>query len=115
MKSSLPPPNKEDVRRFHLMQQIGCVACLQLGYRGVQGDVHHLLSGNRRISHKNTVCLCPYHHRGIPIKTSQKHSQAILGPSLATSKKDFITRFGNDEYLLNLQNEELKKIEESFC
>lgn len=115
MKSSIGSPSKEDVRRFQLMQEVGCVACAQKGIYGNPGDIHHLLNGNRRISHQHTICLCPWHHRGISDNgLTTKELESKLGPSLARSKREFIETFGDDEDLLWFQNEIIKRIEESF-
>ena len=69
---STKPPTKAEQERFQAMRRIGCIACFigrqigiasaQLAHRNL--EIHHLLSGGRRIGHEATVCLCHYHHQG---------------------------------------------------
>lgn len=98
MKSSLPEATKEQRKRWQQAQYVGCVACALDGMIGNPGDVHHLLSGGKRISHSHTVILCPFHHRGI--LKGEHHTT----PSLATDPKKFRERYGNDTELLAAQN-----------
>lgn len=44
-------------------RELGCIACLVSGYPRADGDIHHILSGGRRISEMDVLCLCPAHHR----------------------------------------------------
>ena len=88
-------------RRFVELQQYGCLACRKLGF--VQPpDIHHQLSGGKRIGDHATIPLCPYHHRGVWVDRFVRFSlaQAHLGPSLALEPKAFRTMFGTDEQLL---------------
>jgi Recombination enhancement, RecA-dependent nuclease len=41
----------------------GCVACRKDGLGYVAPQVHHILSGGRRIGHLSTLPLCPGHHQ----------------------------------------------------
>lgn len=86
------------------MQEVGCVACALDGVLSVPGDVHHLLSGGRRVSHSATVCLCPFHHRGIiPEGRKPDEYQEVHGPSLALKPTAFRRRYGDEEELLAIQ------------
>lgn len=90
--------SKADVARFLKFQDIGCIACLQLGKYSVP-EVHHLKSGNKRRGHQDTVPLCPAHHRGY------QHNPELHGPSLALAPRSFHQAFGSDDELLRKTNE----------
>lgn len=84
------------------MQDIGCVACALNGTLEVPGDIHHILSGGKRISHWHTCCLCPYHHRG---NGWTEQIELDNGPSLAYNPTKFREQYGSDVELLEIQNE----------
>lgn len=87
------------------MQDIGCVACCLDGVLGVPGEVHHLLSGGRRISHLASVLLCEWHHRGIlPDGRKAAEYMAVHGPSLAHHPRLFRSAYGDEEELLAIQD-----------
>ena len=91
---------KADIARFRLFQKIGCVACRKRGISS-QADVHHLLSGGKRLGHQYTIPLCPWHHRGNPPDGMLvAESEARFGPSLARGPKRFRAEFGSDSILL---------------
>lgn len=111
MKHSTGPRNKEEQARFDAIKEGGiCVACL---IRGVERprwpgwiDIHHLLSGGRRIGHMATVGLCKWHHAGQPpFGWGDAEALEYLGPSLAKGSKPFRAAFGTDAELLTIQNE----------
>ena len=103
------PRNKAEQARFDKMKEQGiCMACYQLGIKGWQYiEIHHLLSGNKRIGHMATVSLCPWHHRGKWDVDVECLTAVILSPSLANGSKPFHAEFGSDAELLALQNEML--------
>ena len=110
MRHSTKAPTKAEQARFDAMKEQGiCIACL---LRGTQPEyaqhieIHHLLSGNRRIGHMATVSLCQWHHRGIPpFGWGDAEALDYLGPSLAKGSKPFRAAFGADAELLTIQNE----------
>lgn len=103
--SSLPKPTARQIRRWQKMQEIGCIASLLDGVPGVPGEIHHLLSGGRRISHDHTVCLSPWHHRGIlPDGRKAAEYMAVHGPSLAHHPRLFRSAYGDEEELLAIQD-----------
>ena len=59
MRHSTKTPTKAEQARFDRMKEMGlCIACYQRGERRWQYvEIHHLLSGNRRIGHMATVGL----------------------------------------------------------
>lgn len=109
MRHSTGNRTKEEQARFDRMKEMGiCMACYQLGVKGYQYiEIHHLLSGNKRIGHMATVSLCPYHHRGVwdGMAKSLEDAKAGYGASLAHGSKPFHAEFGTDAELLEMQNE----------
>lgn len=87
------------------MQEIGCIACALDGALGVPGEVHHLLSGGRRISHSASCLLCEWHHRGV-LPSGRKHDEYMVvhGPSLAWHPRLFKQAYGDNEELLAIQD-----------
>lgn len=73
--------------------EIGCIACLCMGYSGVPGAVHHLKSGGRRIDHLHTICLCdPGHHQNPPAGSGKVPRHPF--------KARFEDEYGTEEELL---------------
>ena len=107
---------RAEKRRFSIMQDIGCVACILEGERrkedrrGTPPDMHHLISGNRR-GHSFTIALCPWHHRGVrpSSSVSTTDTRRALGPSLANQPQTFTIIYGCDDILLEKQNELIAK------
>ena len=112
MKHSTGKPTKAEQARFAKMKDMGiCMACYQIGIKGNQYiEIHHLLSGNKRIGHMATVSLCVWHHRGL-YQSGHGHDKDSmtehLGASLAHGSKPFHAEFGSDAELLAMQNEML--------
>ena len=73
--------------------QLGCIVCAIQGRGFVQPEVHHILSGGRRIGHLETLPLCsPGHHR---------NAQAWTGEvSRHPTKAQFEERYGTEAELL---------------
>lgn len=95
---------KRDLSRFDKLQRLGCIACHQLGFYSA-ADVHHVLSGGRRTAHKDTIPLCPFHHRGVIPQGWKSEVRERMGPSLANGSKPFHAQFGTQQELLNKVNE----------
>lgn len=113
MKTSTGRPTKDQVARFAAFQRIGCICCRLQGYANTDIEVHHLISGNRRMGHDHTIPLCPWHHRAVPtfnhaIYSNHKQCRDSLGPSLAEGSKPFRAHFGSDSHLLSIVNKMLE-------
>ena len=118
MKHSTGKPTKAEQSRMDAMKEQGqCVACYQVGLKGTRHiEIHHLLSGNKRIGHMATVSLCAWHHRGDTTNivvggfggatrsVTSAEATKWIGPSLANGSKPFRAEFGTDKELLELQN-----------
>ncbi|MBU8921763.1 MAG: Ref family protein [Bacteroidales bacterium] len=93
MKTSLPNATKAEKRRFKIMaEEIGCIACLMdnLGYN--PPDIHHELSGGKRISHSHTIPLCP--------ETHHKYGDISVHQGI----RKFEEKYSTEEYLRELTN-----------
>lgn len=100
---------KEEDARFDRIKRGNCLACwmrdIDLQGQGLV-EVHHLLSGGRRIGHMATVGLCQWHHRAVPLwGCVHAEMREEYGPSLAEGSKPFHREFGSDAELLTMQNE----------
>lgn len=96
---SLPAATVEQLRRWDLIKQTGCLCCRMRGLAGAV-EIHHLKSGNVRMGHDFTIGLCAWHHRGV----GSRANEVVLGPSLAHGSKPFHAEFGSDQELLARQN-----------
>lgn len=112
MQHSTSAPTKAQIRRFEIIRDFGCICCRMKGYKSLVTEVHHLLSGGRRIGHDATVGLCPWHHRGVRFDGWGPSAMvAMFGTSLALGSKPFHEQFGSDEELLAHQNTVIKRME----
>lgn len=109
-----PVATKAQRRRWEDAKARGCVAChintvdhgLARASYGNDLEMHHLLSGGRRIGHDATVCLCHFHHQAkrLPYPESGYEEQAkAFGPSLERESRRFHEFYGTDEQLLDYQ------------
>jgi hypothetical protein len=86
-------PKKAELARFAKLQALGCLCCRKAGSGYRAPDIHHILSGGRRIGHMATIGLCEFHHR-IP------SNGTVVGPSLADGSKRFEAHWGTQRELL---------------
>ena len=108
-------PKMAQVRRWDVMRAIGCIACIKnqtpMWRVPMEIEIHHLLSGGRRLGHDFTVALCHWHHQAkrFPSTTSGYAAQAIhYGPSLEREPRRFHEMYGTDDELLARQNKLLE-------
>jgi len=71
---------------------LGCIACRVMGIFGTPCDIHHILSGGRRIGEMQVLGLCPSHHR------SELNTRHLV--SRHPWRKEFETRYGTELELL---------------
>lgn len=93
MSHSTGKPTKADVARFELLMKLGCICCRKAGSGYRTPEMHHILSGGRRISHQAVLPLCSDHHR-FP------STGAVVGPSLADGSRVFAAKWGTQMELL---------------
>jgi hypothetical protein len=99
-----------DIERFGHLYDLGCIASRLIDPRRWEpADIHHLVEGRKRLGHQFTIPLSPWFHRGIPpYDLRPSDAEKHLGPSLARSKRDFVSRFGTERQLLELVDELLE-------
>jgi hypothetical protein len=108
MKHSTTTPTIAEARRFRKLREFGCVACYLDGNTrdSVEPEIHHFLSGNKRIGHSATVPLCTWHHVGIAYDgVPPAWFLENVGPSFHKHTRAFRQRYGSDAELLATVNE----------
>lgn len=64
MRTSTGKPTQREQARFDMFPALGCICCLlRFGTTNLSYDVHHIISGGRRLGHWWSLPLCPQHHR----------------------------------------------------
>lgn len=105
MQSKAKGPTKDEKARMERIVSLGCVACRSNEPDVIlhPSEVHHLTDCGRRRGHRYTVCLCTWHHRGMPTTPdwTVKRMTEQFGPSLYHDGKAFKARYGGDESLLS--------------
>ncbi len=83
-------------KRFELIIEAGCIACIneQLGIS--PPEIHHLVEGRKRLGHKFTIGLCFLHHR--------EGSDCDQYVSRHPHKAAFEARYGSEYDLLEQTN-----------
>lgn len=103
MNHSTRAPTKADLLRFAKLRDLGCIACRLDGLTadGAEPEIHHYLSGNKRIGHQATVPLCHWHHQGVAYDgIPSAWLLANVGPSFHKHTRAFRLRYGTDAELL---------------
>lgn len=100
---SLQSPNREETRWMNAVKRLGCIVCRVMGTFGTPCEVHHILKNGRRVSHLQSIGLCPAHHR------------AGVNASWAVSRhpwrREFEARYGSEQRLLE-ETRELVNLKE---
>ena len=105
MQHSTGNPTKAQQKRFDRIQAIGCVACTIDGIYQNPCEIHHLVSGMKRLGHDYTCGLCAMHHRGVvPTGYTYEQVRNASGPSMAIEPEAFRKHYGTQEELLEFQN-----------
>jgi hypothetical protein len=107
-------PTKAQIERFEAIHRLGCVACRMRGLVRPT-EVHHMTIGGRhgqkRRGHDETIGLCEYHHRGVfPEGWGKEQTLSRLGPSYAREPRRFREVFGQDDALLQNQNDLIARL-----
>ena len=104
MRNTSKEPTTKELKRWQRISEIGCLACILDGVPEVPGDIHHLLSGGRRIGHSHSICLCSWHHRAVlPSGRKMNEYAEVHGPSLAAMPRAFAKRYGDEYELYEIQ------------
>lgn len=106
MHSKAKGPTLAEKMRFEAIKQVGCVPCWLLGISFNPCTIQHVVEGRKRLGHSFTYGACCWHHFGHPLEgKTQKQTEAIMGPSLALTKKKYNERFGSERELVELCNQ----------
>lgn len=103
-KKYVRPTALEQIR-IDAMLKGGCVLSI---YRTAQGltvpergkiEVHHLVSGNKRMGHTYTIPLRSFYHRGVVPYPAQSKEEAreLYGAALSDGSKSFLKSHGVDD------------------
>ena len=90
---------KAEKEHLNRVQQLGCIACIEIGHHGTPAEIHHIRAGQgkgQRASHYDVLPLCPHHHR------NGGHGEAFHAGS-----KTWQSRFGAELELLAKVNQML--------
>lgn len=107
MKHSTGSPTAAQLLRWAKLRELGCIACRLDGIRadGDAVEIHHMLSGNRRIGHDATIPLCAWHHQGVAFdETPSYWFLENVGPSYHKHRRAFRQRYGSDREILDTVN-----------
>ena len=111
---SLGQPTAEQSRRWDAMRSLGCLTCWMRD--GMSADevteIHHLTLGGKhgapRLGHDYTVALCRWCHRGVRWwGNSAEEMETHFGPSYARTPRAFRREYGDDQHLLDTQQDRL--------
>ena len=79
-------PTKAESEHMDRVAQLGCIVCINNGYRDTPAEIHHPrtgVGGAQRSPHTTVLPLCPIHHRtgghGIAIHAGQETWEALYG------------------------------------
>ena len=87
---------------FLLLQQMGCICCLNTMGVKSEPDIHHIMHAGKRIDDFHTLPLCPSHHR-LGLKND-------LVVSRHPWKTEFEKRYGTEAELLEQVREKAEAI-----
>lgn len=86
---------------MNAVRALGCICCRKLGGFALP-QIHHVISGGRRMGHMSILPLCPWHHQGYPPQGyTDKQATDLFGPSLANGSKPFVRHWGSEAELLD--------------
>lgn len=85
---------------------IGCLPCLLRGYVNSHADYHHVAEGRKRVGHLVGFGMCLWHHRGHKLRAQDSLAahKAMIGPSFALDKAEFVDEFGSERMLVEVNN-----------
>ena len=89
---------KGDDQLWDAIRQYGCIVCRLYHFVYSEPEIHHILSGGRRISHKRVLGLCPRHHRQPGEGYESRHSA-----NGSSGKAAFEEAYGDETWLFNAQ------------
>lgn len=88
---------KAEERRFRLIQDNGCIVCLEFMGVFTPAEIHHIEGKTKPGAHKKTLGLCYFHHRA--------GNDCTEYTSRHPHKKRFEERYATEAELLAIQNQ----------
>lgn len=79
------------------VRELGCIACYVDMHIFSNAEIHHMLSGGRRMGEMFVLGLCPPHHRG-----GRDDNECV---SRDHNQRRFEAKYGTEAELLRLTNE----------
>lgn len=109
-------PTADERRRMKTIKEhTPCIPCMLISRRMIRyPEVRHVVEGMKRLGHRYTYGLCPWHHRGVI--DNNRTTQSMIGqfgPSLSGGKKPFQQRFGPERLLVKVQDYLLEEYDRS--
>lgn len=99
-KTSLPPVTYDEQSRMDSMRHLGCIACRSVGITNREYlELHHILIGNKRVSHLHTLFLCAGHHQGHWSEKQKRSLDPRYKVAIASGRKPFLLAFGSEREL----------------
>jgi hypothetical protein len=104
----------ESARVVAAKWDFGCVPCLVWARAGnmpladvaMVCEYDHKKSGNIRRGHRFGYAACPWHHRQVVADGwNHAHMRSHFGPSLMDGSRLFRETYGDDDFLIALQDE----------
>lgn len=96
--------------RIQQMVRLGCCACAYLHIPFVDVEVHHILSGGRRMGDWFTIPLCPGHHRGLWTPEQRLLLTVKQRVSISSGRKAFTRIYPTERELWELTQGRLRLI-----
>lgn len=92
---------KADKARIERIFLLGCCACAAIGIPNHhQIEIHHILSGGKRMGDRWTIPLCKGHHQGNFTVVQNMRLLPEERASIASGRKLFNAAFGTERKLL---------------
>ena len=82
-----------------------CIVCDREYGVKTPAEIHHLVSGSKRLGERYTILLCPGHHRNQEAGKISRHSQG----GKRGGKSAFEAAYGSEQELLRYQDELVKQ------
>jgi hypothetical protein len=98
-----------EARRVEHMKAFGCMACRVLNVRNCEYlELHHLLSGGKRMGHRFSLFLCVGHHQGQWSARQLELLDKSQLVSIASGRKAFAHVYGTEWELWQRIQQQLK-------
>ena len=104
----------EKERMSLIKEQAWCIPCILNGTPNRSATtIQHVVDGYRK-GHRYTYGCCGWHHLGQnPGNLTRFETQKLLGPSLALTKKAYLSTWGAEDVLVELQDGLVRNFEKN--